>query len=400
VVVVGRIAEREAMNEASQLNDQLARTVIMPALKDSLLTGDPQSFADFDKTVRERVLGDRFVRVKVWNVNGDIVYSDAAALVGRNFPLAEDKQDVLRSPSTVAEVSDLSQAENDLERQRGRLVEVYRPVWTPSGKPLLFETYSPYATVTARTADVWRAFGGIVVSSLLLFMVLMLPLLWALLDRLRRARDQREQLLRHAIDASEDERRRIAADLHDGVVQELVAASLEVARAADDLGQERLRAAAAAVRGSVGGLRTLLVDIYPRNLATAGLPAALADLATGVRARGIEVELDVDEAAVARLSEDRQRLIYRMVRECFGNTVKHSRARTAWVRLTAEPGGVVVATGDDGVGFDPALVVTLREGHLGLRLLADLAGELGATLWRSGGPGRGTRWRLVVPDGE
>ena len=91
----------------------------------------------------------------------------------------------------------------------------------PSGQPLLFETYLPYDTVTARTGQLWRGFAGITVSSLLLLIVLMLPILWRLLDRVRAAHDQRVHLLERAVDASATERQRVAASLHDGVVQEL-----------------------------------------------------------------------------------------------------------------------------------------------------------------------------------
>jgi len=309
---------------------------------------------------------------------------------------------VLSAPATVAEVSDLSRPENAYERGRGRLLEVYRPVWTPSGRPLLFETYSRYAVVTSRTGDLWRGFGGIVISSLLLFMVLLLPLLWALLDRLRRAQAQRELLLRHAVDASADERRRIAADLHDGVVQELVASSLVIAAAADRTGGEaaRLREAAIAVRAAVAGLRTLLVDIYPPTLHAAGLSAALADLAAAVRARGAAVTVTVDAATADGLPEESQRLVYRVARETLRNTVRHAAATQVEVALAGVPGGVRLEVTDDGAGFDPQAVLRApRPGHLGLRLLADLADEHGAALAVASAPGLGARWRLEVAAG-
>ena len=127
-------------------------------------------------------------------------------------------------------------------------------------------------------------------------MVLLLPILWRLLDRLKRAQAQREALLQRAVDASTEERRRIAGALHDGVVQDLAATSFAVAGAAERavaLGQPRLagelHTAAGTVRTSIGGLRSLLVDIYPPSLATAGLAAALTDLASSLRSRGMGV---------------------------------------------------------------------------------------------------------------
>jgi two-component system NarL family sensor kinase len=408
VAVVRRIAEREAVNDAAQLTDLLARAVVTPALDDGLLDGDPTARSRLDDVVRGQVLDDRFVRVKVWSPEGRVLYSDADDLIGETYPLGDEEREVLSAPATVAEVSDLDRPENRLERGQGRLLEVYRPVWTPAGRPLLFETYTRYSTVTARTGDLWRGFGGIIVSSLLLFVVLVSPVLWALLDRLRRARGQRELLLRHALDASEEERRRIAADLHDGVVQEFVAASLVVAGSADRIAAagardvaDRLVAAAASMRASVGALRTLLVDIYPRNLDSAGIAPVLEDLAAGLRGRGVTVSVDVDPEVAERLSAEERRLVYRTVRECLRNTARHARAHTAWVTLRA--GGpdadatVRLEVGDDGVGLDPATADEARAGgHLGLRLLADLATDHGATLWLATAPDRGTRWRLEV----
>jgi signal transduction histidine kinase len=416
VVVVRRIAEREAVNDASQQTDLLARTVIMPALEDALAgtvaTEATASRARLDSVIRSRVLGAQFVRVKIWSPDGAVLYADEAALVGRRFTLDAEALAVLSAPATVAEISDLSRPENVFERGQGRLLEVYRPVWTPSGQPLLFETYTRYDTVTMRTGDLWRGFGGIVVSSLLLLLVLLAPLLWALLDRLRRGQRQRELLLRHAIDASEEERRRIAADLHDGVVQELVAGSLVIAAAAGrvrgrgavepvELAGE-LDDAAAAVRSAVGGLRTLLVDIYPPHLGSSGLSAVLDDLAEGCRGRGLAVAVQVDLEA-ADLPDDVQRLVYRVVREALRNTVKHARARHAWVTVRRSaaagrtPPRLEVDVGDDGVGLTAdARADAERAGHLGLRLLTDLVTDHGGTLAITGDPGQGTRWRMEV----
>lgn len=401
IVVVRSMAEQEALNDASQLTDLLATTVIMPALEDSLLDGDRAAQQRFDAVVRQRVLADNaFLRVKIWSPEGVVLYSDEPELIGQQFSLGEDQRKVLSSPATVAEVSNLTKSENAFEKAQGKLVEVYRPVWTPTGQQVLFETYRTYESVTARTGNLWRGFGGTIVSSLLLFVVLITPLLWTLIDRLRRGRAARELLLQRALDASVDERRRIAADLHDGVVQELVAASLLVAGVqqkttgpmADQLGT-----AAGAVRSGVSSLRTLLVDIYPPNLDTAGLAAALDDLAATVRARGTTATVTVDPAATEALTAEQQRLVYRTTQETLRNVVKHAEATSVTVGLARETDQVVLTITDDGVGMDDTIVEGVTEtGHFGLRLLADLAADHGATLSVATAPGRGTCWRLEI----
>jgi signal transduction histidine kinase len=237
-------------------------------------------------------------------------------------------------------VSDLQRPENQFERGHGKLLEVYRPVWTPSGQPLLFETYSPYREVTRRTGELWRGFAGITISSLLLLVILLLPIVWRLLNRINRAQTQRELLLRRAVDASEEERRRIAGTLHDGAVQELAGTSFTVAGAAENaaaMGQPELAAklttAAGAVRASIRGLRSLLVDIYPPGLTNAGLVPALTDLAGGLEARSIAAHLVLDEDAAARLGADEQQLVFRVARECLRNAARHADAHNVGVRL-------------------------------------------------------------------
>ncbi len=401
VVVVQRMAEQEALNDASQLTDLLARTVIMPALEDSLLDGDVAAQQRFDAVIRQRVLSDGFLRVKIWSPEGVVLYSDQPELIGQQFTLGEDQRAVLSNPATVAEVSELTKAENEFEKAQGKLVEVYRPVWTPTGKLVLFETYRTYASVTSRSGNLWRGFGGTIISSLLLFVVLITPLLWTLIDRLRQGRATREILLQRALDASTDERQRIAADLHDGVVQELVAASLLVAGAqASTTGPlaQQLGTAAGAVRSGVSSLRTLLVDIYPPNLDSAGLAAALEDLLAPVRGRGATATVTVDEAATEALTPDPQRLVYRTTQETLRNVVKHAEARHVDVTLSAEASQVVLTIADDGVGIEDTVIEGATEpGHFGLRLLSDLAADHGATLAVATAPGQGTCWRLEIP---
>src|SRR5262249_11774414 len=142
-------------------------------------------------------------------------------------------------------------------------------------------------------------------GALAVLYLIQLPLAYSLARRLRRRQQEREALLRRAIDASDLERRRIAADLHDGAVQRLAGVSLSLAAAAGGNGTSRrdqepsLRAAvseaAAETRETIRELRTLLVDIYPPTLQRSGLRAALSDLVAPLRAAGIAVTIDVPE---------------------------------------------------------------------------------------------------------
>ena len=404
-----RLAEREAVNDAAQIADVLAETVIQPELTDALFAGSPAARRQFDQLVRDRVLGDNVVRVKIWSPEGKVIYSDQPELVDRTFPLEPEEREVLSDPRTVAEISDLDRAENALDREIGdKLVEVYRPVWTSTGQEALFEIYAPYDQVGQRTSQLWRGFAGVTLSSLLLFVVLVAPLVWHLLSRVRRSQRQRELLLQRAVDASDAERRRIAATLHDGPVQDLAATSFVIAGAtahAESAGRtglaEELRSVAGSVRTSIRALRTLLVDIYPPSLAQAGLPVALTDLAQTVRAPGLTVVVEPVQDAELGLRHDQERLVYRVAQETLRNAAKHATPCTVRVSLHREGEDVLLDVVDDGRGFDPgATLADPEHGHFGLQLLAELASTGGATLQVASAPGQGTHWQLQVHPGS
>jgi two-component system, NarL family, sensor kinase len=416
VITARRTAEREAVNDAATITDALAESVLQPALEDDLLSTDPAvsgpAVTRLGAVVRARLLSPTLVRVKVWTPQGRIVYSDEPRLIGEVFPLEQDEQDALRRPSTKAEVSDLSRPENRFERStEKKLLEVYRPVWTPAGQQLMFETYSRYDAVTARTSQLWRGFGGITLTSMLLLLLAQAPLTWALIARLRRAQAEREAWLAGAVSASDEERRRIAATLHDGAVQELAASAFLVAGAADraraagdDVSARQLDLAAGTVRSSIGGLRSLLVDIYPPSLRTAGLIAALQDLVAPIQARDLEVTLDLP--APVDLPPAVEALVFRVAQEALRNVSRHADAGSVELTLALSPGkegpdkegSVMLEIADDGIGFDPeAMLADPPAGHFGIRLMADQAASGGATLLVRSTAGHGTRWRLEVP---
>ncbi len=414
VVTVGgayassQLAEREAVNDAANTANMLAQFVVQPVLDNRIVRSDPASVARLDEVVRRSVLPNHIVRVKLWRPDGTIVYADDPQLIGRTFTLDDEQREVLASPQTRAEVSDLSKAENELERLEGRLLEVYRPIWTPNGDQLMFEVYGDYAPVAARAAELRKGLTGLLVTTVLLLVTLLAPLAYHLVSRLRAGSKQRETLMQRAVDASEEERQRIALHLHDGPVQELVASAYAVAGAAERAGSagqpdlaHSIRGAEQAVRSTVGTLRSLLVDLYPASLTAAGLNAALTDLSAPLRSRGVDVELRLDERAAAELDPSDGRLVYRTARECLRNVAAHAEA--TWVSLTLSITGasVVLDVVDDGVGFDvPSVLSSPASGHLGLRSLVDTAAARGAALYVASAPDAGTAWRLTIPPSE
>ncbi len=224
----------------------------------------------------------------------------------------------------------------------------------------------------------------------------------------RRAQRQREALIERAVEASVDERRRIAGNLHDSVIQDLAGASLIVSSAAARAAAAdqpelaaTLRSASSTVRAGITSMRSLLVDIYPPNLETTGLDQTLDGLAVSLRGRDVDVSLDLDPAAAERLDLSQQQLVYRVAHETLRNASLHARPDRVHVSLTAERSAVVLEISDDGAGFDAAHARSNPErGHFGLQVLADVALDAGADLAVASAPGAGTRWVLRIPTAE
>jgi signal transduction histidine kinase len=397
-----KAATDEAIADARRTTQILAQSVAEPELNQAMLDPDNPAHSAaidrFDAIARHRLLVGDVLRVKIWSSDGTIVYSDATALIGQRFALDDDERRIIEHGGTEAEVSNLSKPENIDERSYGRLLEVYSQIWTPKGQPLLFEAYYSYGVVSQRSSDILGSFRPITVAGLLVFTLLIVPLVWILARRLDNAAAERERLLTAAVEASAVERRRIARDLHDGVVQDLAGLSFAASAASRDLTDRpelaaRMESLGVGVRSSLRALRSLLVEIYPPELQTEGLAAALDDLVAPAVAAGIDVELSVEDTAGA--GDDAIALVWRTAQETVRNAMRHGRPAHLRVAVTVTPASIVLQVEDDGRGFEPAAVP--RDGHLGLRALRDLIKEMGAGLTLDSSPGEGTRVRMEVP---
>jgi signal transduction histidine kinase len=221
---------------------------------------------------------------------------------------------------------------------------------------------------------------------------------------LRQGQEERERLLERAIDASEAERRRIARDLHDTVVQSLAGVSYSLAAAAERIGDggpstelgAAMRQAASDTRQSMRDLRSLIVEIAPPNLHEEGLDSALGELVAPLSAAGVETTVDVDEDAAPL--PDTQTLLYRVAQEAVRNVTSHAHATRVSLSLVRDNGRARLVVADDGRGFSPdQLEVRRDQGHIGLTLLTGLVADAGGRLVVSSTPGEGTRVEAEVP---
>jgi two-component system NarL family sensor kinase len=258
--------------------------------------------------------------------------------------------------------------------------------------------------VAAGADQVTAAFSPLVIRSLIALELLQLPLAWWLARRVRESQRQRAVLLQSALDASDGERRRIAQDLHDGIVQDLAGVSFAVDAVRHDPSVRQSPTAVATLdrvvdkaQASIRGLRTLLVDIYPPNLEEGDLAGALGDLLAPFQARGVHTEFR--DEITGDVSTASHGLMYRTAREALRNVEQHAEASTVTIVLRDHDGrNVEMEIADDGKGFHAEqLEAQQADGHFGVRLLGDVARAAGGELRLDSSPGHGTRVLLVVP---
>lgn len=406
-----RLGTDQAIEDARRVSWVTARGIIEPNLTDGVLDMQPDALERLDFEVRQHLLAGSLVRVKIWDADGRIVYSDEPRLIGKVFELDDEALEVIAGTlESEAEISDLTAPENLLETET-KLLEVYRRVDTPDGTPLLFETYFRYSGVAALGRDIWGRFAPIAIGALVILELVQIPLAWQMARRLRSGQQERERLFQMAIEASDAERRRIASDLHDGVVQDLTgvsyslaaasmaAASMAVGVARPDApsSQQVMAESAESLRESVKSLRSLLVEIYPPNLHAEGIESALTDLLARLHNRGITTEMDV-RLPDRGIPRDSSALLYRSAQEALRNVVNHAEATQVNLAVWVEAGAVKMEVADNGRGFDSSeFDERVEDGHVGLRALAGLLVDAGGAVKVMSEPGHGTRVLVEVP---
>jgi two-component system, NarL family, sensor histidine kinase UhpB len=217
----------------------------------------------------------------------------------------------------------------------------------------------------------------------------------AFLRMMRRLEAERRRAGSAALQAQEQERTRVARDLHDEVNQSLTGLllRLEAAReAAPPELEAELAETKALANQAMRELLSLARQLRPTALDDLGLAAAVAgqveQLAHGEIEAGIEVDGDFSD-----LGDDAQLVVYRVAQEALSNAARHSGAGRVEVRLRRLDSDVELAVGDDGRGF----AFDESEGGLGIAGMRERALLIGGELTIESRPGRGTTVRLLVP---
>ncbi len=205
----------------------------------------------------------------------------------------------------------------------------------------------------------------------------------------------RLQLVSEAMQADERHNREVAEHLHDGPLQTLLAARLDLDEIRERNDDPALEAVHAALQETAAQLRSTVTELHPQVLAQLGLTPAVRELLRQFEARGdYTVEADLEDVGKV----ESQQLMYRAARELLANIHKHARATTVRVRLSRHGNRIVLTVIDNGKGFDPSNVEGyVADGHIGLGSLLARFDGLGGSIEINSVVGHGTQVTATSP---
>lgn len=213
--------------------------------------------------------------------------------------------------------------------------------------------------------------------------------------RVRALLDVRRRLVAESMRADERHNRQLSEQLHDGPLQNLLAARLDLEDLRERPTDEGFERMDAALRDTVALLRNTVTTLHPQVLAQVGLGPALRELVRQYEQRwDVTIDADVDEVG----KPPAQALVYRAARELLANAHKHSRATHVHVGLHRAGGDVMLAVIDNGVGFDPGVLDRkVADGHIGLASLVVGIEEMGGSVQFAPTPGGGATTVVTMP---
>jgi two-component system, NarL family, sensor histidine kinase UhpB len=219
-----------------------------------------------------------------------------------------------------------------------------------------------------------------------------------MLDSAEAYRQRLREVAARALNAQEEERKRIARELHDGIAQSLAAlrVRLRVARSAE--GAERtsaLERISADLGEATEELRRIAQGLRPPALDMLGLAPAIESCARSISdTTGLTVDTDMG-AVGGQLTSDAELALYRIVQEALSNAARHAEAGSARVSLDVADGIVTAVVSDDGRGF--SVDTEMSRGGLGLFGMQERGAYVGGSVQIESEPGAGTRIVVTIP---
>ena len=414
-IICVQVVQDQALHRAEANGESIAVDVVAPMVNPGVEEGDTDSLVALHRQVQFRMATDTIQRIKVWSPDGMILYCDDPRQIGLHFPLDEDDLDALNSGGVDSDISDLDKSENVFDRGFGfgESLEVYVGAQDTVGKPILVETYFTANSLHADEASLIRRIVPVVLAAVLVLGLLLVPLAFTLARRVSRYERERQSMIRLAVEASSAERRRVAGELHDGVIQDLAGVGYALSSLDTQLltlGRSNgdpepappvkgmlttLHTAQRLVHDDLLALRELTGLQYAADSPAVDPEAALRVVADHVGAEGTPVDMVV--GPLPELPPAHRSALIRIGREAMRNAAKHAPGSHVVLTLGVSGGNAVLAVADDGPGFDPHNAVGPVEGHIGLALLADAAEGAGGRLDVRSRPGHGTTIKATIP---
>lgn len=356
-IVLGFSIERATRRHILQARIELIENVV-----DEIEAGHPglppaagtPGYESFDDDVRLRLLGGETLRVKLWEPDGTIVYSDNPNLVGTHFNLSVPAVDALAGNPT-SNISDATDPAHADERSTGGLVEFYIPYHDSAGSVIgAFEVEQQIDSLRNTLARVGRSVWFTIGSGLLLLGAFMLALLLARARAVNRRRRHVETLVGELLTLQDEERRRIVGALHDDIGQPLyrLLYGLEGGKSRlpeDSPVRQELDQLEEIVRSVDSTLRSELRLLHRGLAEDLGLEAGLARLVEATRQEtDLEIELSVDVST--ELEQIPRSALLRAVQEALMNVRKHAGADSVSIVAREDGRSIAIEIRDDGSG--------------------------------------------------
>ena len=410
IIGIGTTMVSRMLAVDSTLDDARARArsmthlVVAPLVNLELRSGDQAARARLGRVLEDRLDDGSVIHVWIYDPQGQVLWSDDASYISQRVELAPDVQQLFGTSLDLTAEPGKLEPHPWSEPADADLIQSYVGARDADGQPFVLEADLSPADIDEQSARFTRALLPVALGAMLLFVLATFPLSLSLAKRVDRAASQRSALLSRSLAAWHEERRRMAQVLHDGVIQDLSAASYALPMVIDRLpAADTADLAARDAADRIGGLleedlrelRSIVHDLFPDELSgTGGLAAALETLRSRTAGRnGLNVLLAVDPDIDVPTSS--AGLAYRVVREGLNNIARHAHAGAARVVVSQADDAVVVTVADDGVGLSAG--DGGGEGHMGLRLLEAQLADVGGRLDLRDGPDRGAVLTAWVP---
>jgi len=242
-----------------------------------------------------------------------------------------------------------------------------------------------------------KAFYSAFLIALAIVAIILVFFLISIIRQQRRYRNLAQAKINAEITTLENERKRIAGDLHDDIGPLLSAVKLQInhLHSDDDLQKKLVEKSSNYIDDVIKKMREISNDLLPNILVRRGLAVAIEEFLENLRS-GTDTKIESSIQLQERLPMEIEVNIYRIIQEVTHNTLKHAKASRFRIELTKKGKLLTLATADDGVGFSEQ-VHQRKESGLGLLNLQSRTDVLGGEFHCETAPGKGTRYLFEIP---